>query len=139
MTPRSLPANGHTHRGLAMRSVRVSLLRQRTRRGFSLLEVILAVALTAVVVAMVAAAIDFHLGQLTVRRAKIEEAQLARAVLRRIADDLRGAIVYRPIDFSSAQALTQGLDGLLGDGGGDEDGEGGEADPTEDEAAQGTR
>ena len=55
-------------------------------RGFSLLEVILAVALTAIIAVLVVSAMDFHLRQLTVRRTRIEEAQIARAVLRRIAD-----------------------------------------------------
>jgi peptidyl-tRNA hydrolase len=77
------------------------------RRAFSLLEVILALALSAIVIFLVAGAIDFHLRQLTVRRTSIEEAQLARAILRRIADDLRAVVVDRPIDFSSVNQLTQ--------------------------------
>lgn len=76
------------------------------RSGFTLLEVILAVALTAIVVGIIAGAIDFHLRQLTVRRTHIEEAQLARAVLRQIANDLRAVVVYRPPDFSNVEALA---------------------------------
>lgn len=78
--------------------------------GFTLLEVILAVALTAILMAIIAGAIDFHMRQLTVRRTQIEEAQLARAVLRRIADDLRAVVVYRPVDFSSVEAMTDTAD-----------------------------
>ena len=78
--------------------------------GFTLLEVILAVALTAILMAIIAGAIDFHMRQLTVRRTQIEEAQLARAVLRRIADDLRAVVVYRPVDFSSVEAMNDTAD-----------------------------
>ena len=49
------------------------------RRGFTLLEVILAVSLTAIIATMIATAIDYHLRQLTARRTQIREAQLARA------------------------------------------------------------
>ena len=76
------------------------------RPGFTLLEALLAVALTAIIAGLIASAIDFHLRQLTVRRTQIEEAQIARAVLRRIADDLRAAVVYRPADFSSVEELN---------------------------------
>lgn len=79
----------------------------KSKPGFTLLEVVLAVALTAIIATMVASAIDYHLRQLTVRRTQIEEAQLARAVLRQIADDLRGAVVYRPADFSTLEALGE--------------------------------
>ncbi len=78
---------------------------QRRRRGFTLLEAILSVALTAIIASLIATAINFHLRQLTIRRTQIEEAQLARAILRRIADDLRATVVYRPADFSSVEAL----------------------------------
>lgn len=81
-------------------------------RAFTLLEVVLAVALSAVVVYLVAGAIEFHLRQLTVRRTQIEEAQLAREVLRRIADDLRAVVIDRPIDFSSVgEMLDMSADG----------------------------
>lgn len=69
--------------------------RATEKRAFTLLEVILAVALTAVIMVLIAGAIDMHLRQLTTRRSGIEEAQLARAILRRIADDLRSVIVSR--------------------------------------------
>ncbi len=91
--------------------------RRTKRRAFSLLEVVLAVALGAIVVYLVAGGIEFHLRQLTVRKSRIEESQLARAVLRRIADDLRAAVVDRPIDFSGVAQLT-GSSGSGGSSGG---------------------
>lgn len=72
------------------------------RRGFTLLEVLLAITLTALVLAAVAAAIDFHLRLLGSGRADVEQTQLARAVLQRIAADLRGAVACRPDDAGVA-------------------------------------
>ncbi|MCA9214414.1 MAG: prepilin-type N-terminal cleavage/methylation domain-containing protein [Planctomycetales bacterium] len=80
---------------------------RKCRSAFTLLEVILAVALTAIVMGLIAGAIDFHLRQLTIRRTHIEEAQLARSILRRIADDLRAVVVHRTVDFSSVEEMTE--------------------------------
>lgn len=89
------------------------------RPAFSLLEILLAIALTAVVMILVAGAIDFHLRKLTVHRARIQEAQIARAILRRIGDDLRAAVVVRQTDFSGVStdgAADAGQGGDAGDG-----------------------
>ena len=62
------------------------------RGGFTLLEVLLAVALTALVLGIVVMAIDFHLRVAVLGRTEVEQAQLARAVLQRIATDIRNTI-----------------------------------------------
>ncbi len=97
----------------------ISMPRSKSTNAFTLLEVILAVALTAVIMVLIAGAIDMHLRQLTTRRAGIEEAQLARAILRRISDDLRAVVVNRPVDFGATEELDDlllggesGMDGL---------------------------
>ncbi|MEX0866753.1 MAG: prepilin-type N-terminal cleavage/methylation domain-containing protein [Pirellulales bacterium] len=87
---------------------------KRPPRGFTLFEVILAMALSAIVLLLVSMAIKVHLGATDTRRTQIEEAQLARAVLQRIADDLRSTVQYKPIDFSSVSSLG-GLDDLEAD------------------------
>ena len=74
------------------------------RKAFTLLEVMLSVILVSFVLTIVAMAIDIHLRALDSGRAKIEEGQLARAILQRIADDLRNMVVYRPADVSGQQA-----------------------------------
>jgi hypothetical protein len=51
-------------------------------------------------------AIDLHLRTIDSGRTEIEESQLARAVLRQMADDIRGAVQYQVIDFSSLEGLT---------------------------------
>lgn len=84
------------------------LQHSRHQDAFTLLEVMLALALTAVIITLIGGAIDMHLRQLSSRRAGIEEAQLARAILRRIADDLRAVVVNRPADFGSFDPLGEG-------------------------------
>lgn len=77
------------------------------RSGMTLMELIIALALTGVVLVLISTAMDLHMRSLVKRRAYAEESQLARAILRRIADDLRNAVQYTTIDMSSA---LEGLD-----------------------------
>jgi len=83
------------------------------RHAFTLLEVMLSLILVSFVLTIVAMAIDIHLRVLDSGRAKIEEGQLARAILQRIADDLRNAVVYRPPDV-----IEQLTDAVAGNAGG---------------------
>ncbi len=69
----------------------------RVRRGFTLLEVLLALGLSSLVIVALAMAIDFHLRVLERSRTRVEEGQLARAVLQRIATDLRNAVRPDPL------------------------------------------
>jgi hypothetical protein len=69
-------------------------------RGFTLLEVILAVGLSVLVLIAVAMAVDIHLRLVDSNRTGVEEAQLARALLNRMADELRGTVLYNPVDMS---------------------------------------
>jgi hypothetical protein len=71
----------------------------------TLMEVLLTLALSAVVVMLLVYAIDMHLRMLDVRRTNVEQAQLARAVLQIMANDIRGALQSDPVDFSSAGEL----------------------------------
>ncbi len=65
--------------------------------AFTLLEVILALALSVLLIAAVGTAIHVHLRLLNSGRTRVEEAQLARALLGQIANDLRGAVPYNPM------------------------------------------
>ncbi len=106
--------------------------------GYTLLEVILAIALSVVVMMLIGVAIDGHYQLVSGGRGKVEEAQLARAILRQIADDLRSTVRYETLDMSSVVTLIPGgedlsddldnIDDELGDGPGGElgDGPGGE-------------
>jgi len=77
------------------------------RRGFTLLEVMLALGLTSLILVALGMAIDFHLRVLDAGRAHVEEAQLARVLLRRIADDLRGTV---PVDSQNSAGASGASD-----------------------------
>ena len=64
---------------------------RRRRNGFTLIEVLLSLGLAALVLVALATAVDVHLRCVQTGRTHVEEAQLARALLHRIGDDLRNA------------------------------------------------
>lgn len=68
----------------------------RNTAAFTLLEMLLALGLSAVVIGAIAMAVDIHWRVLDAGRRDVEEAQLARAILCRMADDIRGAVQYDP-------------------------------------------
>ena len=78
-------------------------------RGFTLLEVILALGLSGLVLVAVAMAIDFHLRLVNSNRTGVEEAQLARVLLDRIAEDLSN-VVQKPTNVEKlvASVVSQG-------------------------------
>src|SRR3954467_14118120 len=73
--------------------------------GFTLFEVILAIALAAVLLTLIGTAINLYLVQVDAGRARVEEAQLARSILSMIADDIRATTVYKPQDTSAIAKL----------------------------------
>ena len=96
--------------------------------GFTLLEVLLALALTALILVALSMVIDFHFRVLDTGRAHVEEAQLARVLLRRIADDLRSAVTAN--SQSSASGATSTSPGSSPTTSGDTSGTGGAATAT---------
>ncbi len=66
------------------------------RKAFTLLEVILALFLTTITLSLMGMAIQVNMDVANKSRGQVEEAQLARAILQRIADDLRNAVPYQP-------------------------------------------
>lgn len=90
--------------------------------GYTLLEVVLSLVLTTLVLLCVAMAVDAQLRIADVGRTHVEEAQLARVLLHRIADDVRNAAVADPLGLdklipsvtvsygSAATATTEGED-----------------------------
>lgn len=81
------------------------------RAAFTLLELMLALSLMAVTLLAVNMAVNLHLRLFESRRSYLEESQLAREILRLIADDIRSATVPYEQDVS---ALSQ----MLGTSGG---------------------
>ncbi len=72
-----------------------------SRSGFTLMELMLAVALSGFIMLAIGMAIDLHLRMLDERRGEIEQAQLARAVLGLMSQDLRNAVRYQEVDTSA--------------------------------------
>lgn len=79
--------------------------RSARRAAFTLLELLLALALTSIILVAVGMALDLHLRSYTKRRAIIEQSQLARALLNRIAEDIRATIRYEEPDLSSYNSI----------------------------------
>jgi len=102
---------------------------RQKRVAFTLLELILSLSLTVIVVLSITMAINVYWKQFNVRRTNVEEAQLARALLRHMADDLRSAMQYTPADLTGLEAVSKngsaGAAAALGAGAGG-DGDGGE-------------
>lgn len=69
--------------------------------GFTLLEVMLTLALSSLVVVALAMAIDFQLRVVELGRTDVEEAQLARVILHHIANDIAGAVTSNPMETES--------------------------------------
>jgi type II secretory pathway pseudopilin PulG len=73
-----------------------------TRRGFTLIEVVLAIGLTAMVVFLLTTATELYLANVDASRTRVETAQLARTLLDQIANDLANVRVSPPASQSSS-------------------------------------
>jgi hypothetical protein len=88
-------------------------LRSQSRSAFTLLEVVLAIGLCGAVMALLTTAIDLYLVRVDTSRTQVESAELARALLTKIADDIRA------VRFSQASAGLSPTAGLSGESGGE--------------------
>jgi len=81
------------------------------RSAFSLIELVLALALSTIVIGAIGYATYFYMLTLTRQQADLERKQVARAVMMMLQNDLRGAIQYKPQDYSGLENLfaTQAL------------------------------
>ncbi len=82
------------------------------RSGWTLLELMLALALTAILLSGIYGALHLYYRGVTTTRVNVERDQLARTVLRRVSEDLRSAVRYMPADTSG---LSGAASGGLGD------------------------
>lgn len=87
-----------------------SARRTRSRSGFTLLELMLSLALTAVVTVLIGSLVQNYLINQAVGRERVRQAQLSRSILNMIAEDIRTTVRYQPFD-------TKGLTELLSGGG----------------------
>ena len=84
------------------------------RGGFTLIELLLALSLTVIVIGLITWSIQIHLTALDKRRNRAEEAQLAQAILRRIASDLQNVVTRETIDLSALDNIMVSPDDLAG-------------------------
>jgi prepilin-type N-terminal cleavage/methylation domain-containing protein len=84
---------------------------EKRRRGFTLFELILAIALAAVLLGVIGTALKLYLVRVEASRTRVEEAQLARSILTMIANDIRATAIYQPQDTSAiAQMMANGTE-----------------------------
>src|ERR1043166_3001461 len=74
------------------------------RAGFTLLEVVLALGLAVMVMALVGSEVYTTLRLVDSGRTKTEKEQLARAIVNKIAEDLRATVRYQPFDANGVSA-----------------------------------
>jgi prepilin-type N-terminal cleavage/methylation domain-containing protein len=81
------------------------------RPGFTLLEILLALALMVVVLGLLGMAVDVHVRVADASRNAVEETQSVRLLLRQITDDLHGAIpvTQAPSSFGCLQGNSREL------------------------------
>lgn len=85
-----------------------SLSHSCERNGFTLLEVLLALSLCALLLGAVYMSLSLHWKYTTAGRDEVERSQLARAVLNRITLDLRSALYRAPPADESAESAAAG-------------------------------
>src|SRR5437016_5936871 len=90
----------------AVIALRLSLLApRRPRRGFTLLEVLVAISLSLLLIAALYSGLNLYWRYSTVGHDDVERALLARALLRRIALDVRSAM-FRAADTSASSGSS---------------------------------
>jgi hypothetical protein len=78
----------------------------KSRPAFTLFELILAIALSATLLALIGTAVNLYLLRVDAGRSRVEEAQLARSVLAIIAADVRATTTYQTQDVSAIARLA---------------------------------
>ena len=80
----------------------------KPRPAFTLFELILAIALSATLLALIGTAVNLYLMRVDAGRTRVEEAQLARSILATIATDVRATTTYQTQDVSAIARLAAG-------------------------------
>ena len=81
-----------------------------SRSGFSLIEVLIALALTVLLLSAIYSAVGLHLRFQTAGRGQIYEAQLTRAVIRKMDEDFGGVVLF--IDQSEEKDESSSVENL---------------------------
>jgi hypothetical protein len=92
------------------------------RSGFTLIELVLSLAITIVIAGLIGLLINIYANQLEESGEIVKQTQLARSILHTIGDDIRSVIRYQEYDPSVLeQIITDGMGSMTGGmtGGGD--------------------
>ena len=87
-------------------------MRASAVRAFTLIEILIVLVLMTTLMFLITMAIDVHLRQMTTNRIEVEEAQLARIVLEKIAQEIRSVIV--PLREEFLEVDTTALTAVMG-------------------------
>ena len=83
-----------------------SKFNQRTC-GYTLLELLLSLALSVLVIGIIGSAIQLYLIALTQQQSRIERKQVARGLIQMISNDLRAGVQYKAADYGDLENLVQ--------------------------------
>ena len=98
--------------------------RHAVTTGFTLMEIVLAIALTSVVMYLLMTAIELYMVRVDSSRSRVESAQLARTLLDQIAADLTATRLYAPQSATMGGGQGGAGAGQAGGGGGASNGGG---------------
>jgi hypothetical protein len=96
------------------------------QRAFTLLELILALSLSVLIMMAIGMAVQVHLRFYDSRQNVLQESQMARAILRIVARDIRGVVMHYEQDVSGIETMLSSVSSAaVGGGDGSEPGAGG--------------
>ena len=85
--------------------------------AYTLIEVLIVLVLLSTVILLISLALDIHLRQMVINRTEVEEAQLAKVLLNKIAKDIRSVVI--PLQEESLEVDTMSLALVFGLASGD--------------------
>ncbi|MDB2686791.1 type II secretion system protein GspJ [Mariniblastus sp.] len=75
--------------------------------GYTLLELLLSLALSVLVIGVIGFAIQLYLISLSQQQSRIERKQIARGIIQMISNDLRAGVQYKAADYGDLENLVQ--------------------------------
>ena len=87
----------------------------RPQRGFTLLEVVLTLAMSVVLMMLIGGAIRFYGRDMDLRNMDVRQTQLAAAIMQMIENDLRATVHPVPVDMGPMEELLSSLEGAQDD------------------------
>jgi type II secretory pathway pseudopilin PulG len=94
-----------SHRATYGLLVNANVLKTNDRGGYTLLELLLALALTILVSGLIGMLLQIYYRTSELSQAEVQQAQVARNLLRMIADDIRSVVRYQEFDDSTLSSV----------------------------------